>query len=97
MTEDTLHALFEKHNGEYLKFDRVEKKRSNRPDLHAFLLLDELSPDAADIVAAAEHDEIFLDVTPGLLFQQANEEQIVELIRCGLRYDRSLDSLCMFV
>jgi hypothetical protein len=39
MTTDQLTQLFDEHNAEFLKFERVEHKRSNRPDLHAFLLL----------------------------------------------------------
>ena len=46
---------------EFLKFDRVENKRSQRSDLHAFLLLDELFPCDSDIVNHAEHDQIWLE------------------------------------
>ena len=80
---------------EYHEFDRVENKRSERPDLHAFLLLDELFPNpGGDLVACAEHDEIWLDVSD----EQAaslTDEQILELTRCGVRYDEH--GLCMFV
>ena len=39
MTPDELLAIFGDDDayGEHLKFDRVNPKRSNRPDLHAFL------------------------------------------------------------
>jgi hypothetical protein len=37
-------ARFESVNDDYLKFDLVENKRSQRPDLNAFILLDEISP-----------------------------------------------------
>ena len=83
--------IFEKFNDDYLKFDRVENKKSQRPDLHAFLLLDELFPGTSDIIGAACHDEIYLDVDP----EGLSEENILELVRCGVRY--SDDSLCMFV
>ncbi len=49
------------------------------------------------MVSAAEHDEILLDVDLEELAKVATEEQIVELIRCGVRYDSSTDSLAMFV
>lgn len=38
-TED-LEELFSINFDEYLHFDRVEDKKTNRPDLEAFLLLD---------------------------------------------------------
>jgi hypothetical protein len=91
-----IREVFEKNEDEFLKFDRVESPRSSRPDLNAFLLLDFLVPGKVDMVCAAEHDEIFLDVSPEKLAEVATEAQIVELIRCGVRYDESVDSLAMF-
>ena len=88
--------LFEKYEDEFLKFERVENKRSQRRDLHAFLLLDELCPSTRTIVGCAEHDEIFLEPSPEAL-ETATEEQIVELIRCGVRISSETDSLAMFV
>jgi len=88
---------YDKHNDELLKFDLVQNKTSNRPDLHAFNLIDRLVPGKGDIVSAAEHDEIWLDVSPEDLAKVATEEQIIELIRCGVRYDRETDSLALFV
>ena len=87
--------LFDKHNDEYLNFERVENKRSKRPDLHAMLLLDEICPGPRDMVSAAEHDVIYLDVSPEAL-ESATEEQIIELVRCGVHIDEETDSLAMF-
>lgn len=84
-------------DGEFLKFDRVQNKTSQRPDLHAFTLLDKLVPGNRDLVSAAEHDEIWLSVQPEELAKVATEEQIVELIRCGVRYDQTSEGLAMFV
>ena len=81
---------------EYGEFDRIEKKLSGRPDLHAFMLLDKLFPHRKDIISAAEHDEIYLSVEPSELAEVATEEQIIELVRCGVRYDEDNDSLAMF-
>lgn len=78
--------LFEKHNDEYLKFERVENKRSSRPDLHAFLLLDELFPGTRDIVSHASHDEIYLDIDSDDI-EKLTEGQVIELLRCGVLYD----------
>lgn len=88
---------YEKYHDEFLKFGRVENKTSNRPDLHAFNLLDKLVPGNSEIVSAAEHDQIWLDVEPEELSKVATDEQIIELIRCGVRYDRSINCLALFV
>jgi len=80
---------------EYMEFDKVENKRSLRPDIHAFLLLDELFPGTRDMVCGASHDEFYLDVTE----EQAEtlpDSTILELIRCGVRYDSGGGGLCMF-
>lgn len=90
-------ATFEKFDetNEYGKFDRIENKRSKRPDLHAFLLLDSLVPGEGDMVSAAEHDEIFLDTEVEKLAKVATEADILELVRCGVRYSE-YDCLAMF-
>lgn len=93
----TLEQRFEQHNNEYLKFDKVEAKRSNRPDLHAFLLLDSLFPADVVMVSAAEHGEIFLNVDLDLFSDFIRDETIIELVRCGVRLNNAHDCLAMFV
>jgi len=81
---------------EFLKFERVETKFSNRPDLHAFILLDKLVPGDSYLISCSEHDEFFFSIDPDTLNGVITDEQLLELVRCGVRYDASLDSLCMF-
>ncbi len=92
-----LEKLCKKYEDEFLEFDKVENKLSNRPDLHAFLLLDKLFPSTNDMISAAEHDEIYLEIEPDKLSRKATEEQILELIRSGVMYDEETDSISMFV
>jgi hypothetical protein len=92
-----IEQAFKLASDEHGKFDRIENPLARRPDLCAFLKLDQLVPDSGDIIAAAEHDEIYLDVGPSALAEVATQEDIVYLRRCGVRYDRGLDSLSMFV
>jgi hypothetical protein len=87
---------FEKYNDEFCKFENVQNKLSNRPDLHAFILLDKLVPGNSDIISASEHDEFYLDIDIQKLEQVITEEQIVDLVRCGVRYDTGYDCLSMF-
>jgi hypothetical protein len=96
MTKYELRELFEKHSEtQYIQFERVETKRSNRPDLHAFLLLDELVPGDRDIIACGEHDEVYLSIDEDELAAVVTKAQVIELVRCGVRCDGN--GLCMFV
>ena len=92
-----LREFFEEHNDEFLKFDRVKNNLSNRADLHAFLLLDKLFPSTHNLVASADHDEIFLDVDSDKLAEVATEEQLIDLHRCGVFLFQEYDSIGMFV
>ena len=100
----TLQEMFEAVDGEFLKFDRIENPRHPAPDLCAFLMLHDLAPalnagdgKAADMVCAAEHDEIFLATDCEALAKVATPEIVRDLHRCGVRYDSEYDSLAMFV
>jgi len=96
MKSEEIRECFEKHTDEFLKFERVKNKRSNRQDLHVFILLDELFPSDKCIIDSAEHDEIFVNLEDNQL-EKLTEEQIIELIRCGARYDYFNNSLAMFI
>ena len=89
-----LEALFDECE-EYGKFDRIEYPCSKRPDLHAFMLLNALVPGKTDMVCAAEHDQIWLEVSPEKLAEVATKEHIIDLIRCGVQL--SGEDLFMFV
>jgi hypothetical protein len=92
-----LKEIFEKFDDEYGKFDKVENKKNSHPDLHAFILLDKLVPaeKESDIISASENDEFFIDVDIEKLEQVATEENILELVRCGVIYDKEFDCLLM--
>lgn len=92
----SLHDRFEAVDDDYIKFERIASPRSRRPDLHAFLLLDELQPGTTDMISASEHDEFFLDIDIEKLNEVITDEQILELTRCGIRVDESNDCLSMF-
>lgn len=81
---------------EYLKFELVANKRSNRMDLHAFMLLDSIWPNKRVMILAAKHDEIWLDIDEEEI-EQLTDDQILELSRCGVRHDDDTGSLAMFV
>lgn len=91
-----LKAAFAAHHDEFLKFERIEKPRTKRRDLHAFLMLDELVPGTKDIIGASEHDEFFLSIELDALAKVITDEQVRDLVRCGVRHSSSYDCLCMF-
>lgn len=84
-----LRDLFKEHKNEYLKFKRVTNPRSKRPDLHAFLLLDYLCPGDRDMISCAWHDNIGLDIDLSDLAKVITEEQVIELIQCGVRINEN--------
>jgi hypothetical protein len=86
---------FEAVEDDYRMFERVCNKNSRRPDLHAFILLDKLSSGVTrDIISAASHDVIFLDVDADKI-ESLTDSQILELVQCGVMYDSDHDCLSM--
>lgn len=78
---------FDKFDDEFLEFDRIEDKFHNRADIHAFLLLHQLVPSTRDIITGADHDVIYLETQAEALNAVATDEQIRDLVRCGVRYN----------
>lgn len=91
-----LEQRFFQFENDYLKFFDVINKRSNRPDLHAFLLMDELQPGSVDMISAAEHDKFYLSIDMEELEEIITDAQIQELTRCGVNYSEEYGSLFMF-
>jgi hypothetical protein len=93
-----LQSLFEKYSEEYLQFERVENPRHPRADLCAFLMLHDLAPQphGRNIVGRAKHDEVWLDADCDALATSATEEDVVTLIRCGVRFDSGNHAFAMF-
>ena len=91
-----LPSIFKTYDNEYLKFYNVKEKFSQRSDLHAFILLDKLIPSKMDMISGSMYDKFFIDVCPSELAEVATEEQIVDLIRCGILYDENDDCFSFF-
>lgn len=92
-----LKATFESFQDSPRDFAYVKNKKSNRTDLHAFMLLDSLVPGTRDMVTGAEHDEIFLNVDLDNLAEKITEDQVLDLVRCGVMYNDEFECLSMFV
>lgn len=99
----SLHEMFEAATDEFLRFERIENPRHQARDLCAFLMLQEIAPafnrgdgKMANIISASEHDEFYLSTDCKKLAAVAAPELIRDLQRCGVRYSREYDCLCMF-
>lgn len=79
-------------------FECIEKPLHPCPDICGFLYLEKLCPHPGqDIVRGAEHDEIFINVTRKEFEKVATEEDVLYLIRCGIRYNVTEDYFYSFV
>lgn len=93
MTETQLEEIFEQHSDEYLKFERIENPKHSRPDLCAMLMISEIQsrhyPEKRifRMISGAEHDEIFFDVDIEDIAEYSSKKEIVDLIRCGIRFE----------
>jgi len=88
---------FEKHNDEFLEFKNIDNKLHKRPDICAFLFLDNLLPDEKDMIVGSNHDEIYLNTDCDKLSEVATSDDILYLTRCGVRYSKYQNILSMFV
>lgn len=91
----TVSEMFKDNNDEYCHFERVKNKISNRADLHGMILLDKLFPGSCDIIVSAGHDKVWLSIGDEL--DNLSEDNVIELLRCGISYDESGESLYKFV
>jgi len=91
--------LFSKFSeSDYSKFYKVVSKFSNKRDLHAFILLDSVFPDDKSVmISNAEHGEIYIYIDIEKLSKVITEDQILELVRCGVSCYQSNDCLSMNV
>ncbi len=99
MNRDTLIELFDKYL-EAVKlcaFDSVENKYSQRADLHAFILLDKIFPDNKDLIVRSDSYSIYFGIDIDEISKVITEEQIDELVKCGVSYDSHYDCLYMMV
>lgn len=81
---------------EFLHDERIANPRHARRDLAAFLLLAELVRGDDPMISTAAHDEYFLSIDCEELAKVITVDQVVELVRCGIRYDAQYDCLAVF-
>ena len=91
-----LFETFEKYADEYGHFERIVNPMHMRPDIHAFLLLSFLVPEPGKkIIRDYIHGAAWLNVDIVKLKKVASEEDVRDLVRCGVGIDG--DDLGIFV
>lgn len=92
-----IQQAFENCRDEYLKFDRLQHRNHECRFLCAFLILDHLVHSSGPIIAATDLELIFLSTNCNFLASVATYQDIVNLMRCGVKYNRQFDCLEMRV
>jgi hypothetical protein len=88
MNIEEIEKLFEQFGNNFeLEFDNIKNKLSNRPDLHAFLLLDSLISGNENIISNAQHDQYWLCFELEDIAKIITKEQIEELVCCGVHIE----------
>ena len=98
LTEEQLEDLFDKHEDEYLNFEKIPKaqRRHHRPDICAFIFIDEKMPGKGDIISGSRFDEYTIDAGPENYDDPwpLTEDDVIYLLRCGISWqDGGLYSL----
>lgn len=75
---------FDKVDDEFHKFDRIEDPLSPCHDLCAMMYLVKLLGITSSIIAASEHDEVYLNVDDEEFAEVATQEDVLYLTRCGV-------------
>jgi hypothetical protein len=102
MTKEELIEAFEEAEAEdngLFRFERIEYKRSQRPDIHAIKLLDELVPfDEAhgnDLICEVGSNRIWFGPSLEELAKLLTKELVMELHRCSVFVDGCEEKLAI--
>lgn len=87
--------LFDKYEDEYLNY-RVDPALEGK--VHDFIVFEALVPfvERGDLVGNYGYEEIYLNVDVEKVLSKLTEDEIVRLIRCGLRYSEDRECFVMF-
>ncbi len=103
--EQVVHRIsqwYEKNENEYLKFDRITDPLHPVEDICGILYLHQKCgarkasnrKGFCDFISSAEHDEIWFDAQE---IKNLTEDDVVYLMRCGIRWDSDVESFGAFV
>lgn len=92
----TTAEMFEKHEDEYLKFDRIPVADRPYPnkELCAMLYIAKLMKDPTKFGYQPAHDILYLPCVVDL--KTLTEDDVIYLRRCGIHYEEEFDCLADF-
>jgi hypothetical protein len=93
----TFNEAWEKYESLDGRFDLVTNRLSSRSDMHAFMLLDRLVPGTFCLLQWANVDQVWFEVAVGRVEEAATEEELRDLICCGVFYDARMNALSLFI
>jgi len=73
-------------------FQSYNKRSSTKRDIDAFMLLEKLAPTKDNIIALADDRKIYLSTNFSKLEQVATENDIKELVECGVKISITQDN-----
>ena len=95
-----LEEVFLKHSDKYAEFDGMDKDSPNRlhssPDICGLLILDRLAPITTwntSRILLCNGSGAYLRVDLEVLTESATEQDVEDLLRCGIRYSIGYDHL----
>lgn len=88
--------LFTKYEDEFLNYKADLTIPATAQDC---IIFSTLAPfvERGDLVGHLGYEQIYLNVDPQLVVSQLNEEVVLKMIRCGLRYSEDQECFCMFL
>lgn len=85
------------HSPELLGFEKIVRKFSSDCQVHAITLLDRLTGGGQNLVYKANNNVLYFSTDVSILSALISDEQLLELCRCNVFFDRRKLSLYMFV
>lgn len=92
-----------RHSDEFGKFDRINNPPSTHRDLCALLILSRFMDPYSDVINSAESKKgncagvIVFELPIHEVERMATENQVIQLIRCGVEYNSEYDALVMYL
>ena len=88
----------EQEEFEFNHFERIENKKSLRQDVCAMLILDSIIPSGKNLIKSIESYNngnlmyFILNISNTEIEELLTEDDIVDLLRCGIFYDRVVNN-----
>lgn len=89
--------FFEKYEDEYLNYRKDPDISNVTHDFYVMNALSSYVESPMDLIISSTNEEICFSVDPEFVYESLSEGEMIQLIRCGLRYSGEYECFCMFV